>query len=191
MNRGEILKEHVCPWWLGYLLISPLRRFFHDPDTLVKPYVKEGMTVLDIGCGMGFFSLPVARMVGASGRVVCVDLQDKMIKGLVKRAKKAALLDRIDARVCGGNHLSIEDMGGAVDFALTFALIHEVPDKERLLAEIAGAMKQHRKILIGEPKGHVSKDDFDKTVSIARDAGFEAVDHPKIPRTHAIVMRKK
>lgn len=185
------MKEHVCPWWLGYVLINPLRRFFHDPDKLLKPYVKEGMTVLDIGCGMGFFSLPAARMVGVSGKVVCVDLQDKMIKGLVKRAEKALLLDRIDARVCGGNHLGIEDIGGTVDFALTFALIHEVPDKDRLLGEIAGAMKPQAKILIGEPKGHVSKEHFDKTVSIARDAGFEAVDHPNIPRTHAIVMRKK
>ena len=185
------MSEHVCPWWLGYALINPLRRFFHDPDKLLKQYVEEGMTVLDIGCGMGFFSLPMARMVGVSGKVVCVDLQDKMIRGLVNRAKKGALLGRIDARVCGGNHLGIEDIGGDVDFALTFALIHEVPDKDRLLAEIAGAMKQQGKILIGEPKGHVSKDDFDKTVSFAREAGFEAVDHPKIARTHAIVMRKK
>jgi len=59
---------------------------------------------------------------------MCVDLQDKMIKGLVKRAEQAELLDRIDACVCDGNHLGIEDIGGAVDFNLTFALIYEVPD---------------------------------------------------------------
>jgi ubiquinone/menaquinone biosynthesis C-methylase UbiE len=149
------------------------------------------MTVLDIGCGMGFFSLPAARMVCAAGRVVCVDLQVIMIKGLVKRAEKASLLDRIDARVCGGTYLGIEDIGGSADFALTFALIHEVPDKDRLLAEIAGAMKRQGKIMIGEPKGHVSKEHFDATVAIAQEAGFEAVDYPKIPRTHVVVMRKK
>jgi ubiquinone/menaquinone biosynthesis C-methylase UbiE len=184
------LREHVCPWWLGYLLINPLRRIFHNPDIILKPYIKEGMTVLDIGCGMGFFSLPAAQMVGASGKVVCVDLQDEMISSLVKRAEKAALLHRIDARICGETHLGIEDISGTVDFALTFALIHEVRDRDRLLAEIAGTMKQHGKILIGEPKGHVSKDHFATTVSIARNAGFEAEDHPKIPRTHAILMRK-
>jgi len=73
----------------------------------------------------------MARMVGVSGKVVCVDLQDKMIKGLVRQAEQAELLDRIDARVCDGNHLGIEDIGGAVDFTLTFALIHAVPDKDR------------------------------------------------------------
>jgi len=52
-------------------------------------------------------------------------------------------------------------------------------------------MKQHGKILIGKPKGHVSRDYFDQTVSIAGEAGFEAVDHPKIQKSHAIVMRKK
>jgi len=71
----------------------------------------------------------MARMVDVSGKVICVDLQDKMIKGLVMRAEQAALLDRIDARVCGGKHLGIEDIGGTVDFTLAFALIHEVKKK--------------------------------------------------------------
>lgn len=133
----------------------------------------------------------MARMAGVLGKVVCVDLQDKMIKGLVKQAEQAELLDRIDARASDGNHLGIEDIGGAVDFTLIFALIHEVPDKDRLLAKIVVAMKQHEKILIGELKGHVSRYYFDKTVSIVWEAGFEAVDHPKIPKSHAIVIRKK
>ncbi len=69
------MSNRVCPWWLGYLLVSPLRRLFQDPTEIVRPYAGEGMTVLDVGCGMGFFSLPMARLVGDRGRVVCVDLQ--------------------------------------------------------------------------------------------------------------------
>ena len=81
------MSHGVCPWWLGYLLASPLRRLLQDPVEIVKPYAEEGMTVLDVGCGMGFFSLPLANLVGEKGRVVCIDLQDKMIKGLLGRAK--------------------------------------------------------------------------------------------------------
>ncbi len=64
----------VCPWYLGYLLASPLRRLLENPERMLRPYVRPGMTVLEPGSGMGFFSLPLARLVGAEGRVVCVDL---------------------------------------------------------------------------------------------------------------------
>ena len=88
-------KPHVCPWWIGYLLVSPLRRFFHDPDQILEPYVLEGMTVLEIGPGMGYFSLSLARLVGKAGRILCVDVQEKMLQQLKKRAGKANLLERI------------------------------------------------------------------------------------------------
>jgi hypothetical protein len=60
----------VCPWWVGYLLASPLRRLQYDPAALLAPYVRTGMTVLEPGPGMGFFTLELARRVGPSGRVV-------------------------------------------------------------------------------------------------------------------------
>ncbi len=132
----------------------------------------EGMNVLDISCGMGFFSIPAARLVGESGKVVCVDLQEKMIKGLIRRSKKAGVLHRIDARTCPPNSLELNDIAGKIDFALAFALIHEVPDKERLLSEIRDTMKQTGKLLIAEPRGQVSKTDFNKIVSYCSESGF-------------------
>jgi predicted methyltransferase len=62
-------QHRVCPWWLGYLLASPLRRLRHDPSPILAPYLREGMTVLEPGPGMGFFTLELARRVGPSGRV--------------------------------------------------------------------------------------------------------------------------
>jgi 2-polyprenyl-3-methyl-5-hydroxy-6-metoxy-1,4-benzoquinol methylase len=173
--RRKELHNRVCPWWLGYLLVSPLRRFLYNPEEILRPYIKEGMNVLDVGCGMGFFSLPIARMIGETGRVVCVDLQERMIKGLIKRAKKAGLADRIDARTCRQNSLEVNDISGKIDFALAFALVHEVPDKESLFSEIYDTLKQDGKLLIVEPKGHVSKKDFGKTISIAEGVGLEAL----------------
>jgi len=55
-----------------------MRRLFQDPETILSPYIKSGMKVLEVGPGMGFFSLPMARLIGETGRIYCVDLQEKM-----------------------------------------------------------------------------------------------------------------
>jgi ubiquinone/menaquinone biosynthesis C-methylase UbiE len=156
---------------------------------IVKPYVEVGMTVMDVGCGMGFFSLPMAELVGEKGRVVCIDLQEKMIKGLIARAKKAGLADRIDARVCSGSSLGLSDLAGKIDFALAFALAHEVPHQDILFSEIHSAMKPDAKLLLAEPRGHVSKKDFERSVSLAQSKGFEAVGDLAIRRSHSVLLR--
>ena len=128
------MAEHVCPWWVGYLLVSPLRSLFQKPERILGAYVREGMTVLDAGCAMGFFSLPLARMVGEKGRVICVDMQERMIRSLEKRANKAGLLDRIETRVCAPTNLELADLEGQVDFAVAIAVVHETRDAGHLVS---------------------------------------------------------
>jgi ubiquinone/menaquinone biosynthesis C-methylase UbiE len=94
------MAKRVCPFWVGYLLISPLRTLMQNPEKILSRYITPGMKVLYIGCGIGFFSLPIARMAGSKGKVTCIDIQDKMIQSLQKRAKKAGLSDRIETRIC-------------------------------------------------------------------------------------------
>lgn len=185
------MERHVCPWWIGYLLASPLRRCSQDPEKILGPYIKEGMKVMDVGCAMGFFSLPLARMVGATGQVVCIDLQEKMIKSLKKRAAKAGVSDRIDTRVCSPNSLEIDDIPEEIDFALAYAVVHEVPDSEALFSQVHQSMKPGSKLLLGEPKGHVSESDFNQTITTAQCCGFEVLEHPEIKRTHAVLLNKR
>src|ERR1035437_2477353 len=97
--RGGRMGHRVCPWRLGYVLASPLRRLLQDPTAVVRPYVREGQTVLEPGRGMGFFTLEMARHVGASGRVVAIDIQPRMIAGLKRRLAKTGLLERTEARL--------------------------------------------------------------------------------------------
>ena len=78
--------HRVCPWWLGYVLASPLRRLLQDPVAIVQPYISPGMTVLEPGPGMGFFTIELARLVGGTGRVIAVDIQPKMLDGLKARS---------------------------------------------------------------------------------------------------------
>jgi 2-polyprenyl-3-methyl-5-hydroxy-6-metoxy-1,4-benzoquinol methylase len=184
------MERLICPWWIGYLLVSPLRRWSQDPVKILGPLINEGMKVMDVGCAMGFFSLPMARMVGSTGQVICIDLQEKMIKSLKKRAAKAGLSDRIETRICSQNSLEIDDIPEEIDFALAYAVVHEVPDSEALFSQVHQAMKPGSKLLLGEPKGHVSTDDFNQTIAIARRCGFEVVEHPKIKKTRTVLLSK-
>jgi len=135
------MTEKVCPYWVGYFLSSPLRRFIQNPDKILGPYVKWGMTVLDLGCGMGFFTLPLARLVGPNGRVVGVDIQGRILQALHRRALRAGLAGRIIARLGTPNSLNLNEFDHQVDFGLAFALVHEVPDVSAFFGELSTAMK--------------------------------------------------
>lgn len=185
------MAEKVCPFWVGYLLASPLRHLIQDPDKILGPYIKAGMIVLDIGCAMGFFSLPLARMVGSSGKVVSVDLQEKMLWALQKRALKAGVADRIITRLCDRNSLGLNDFDNKIDFALAFAVVHEVPNVPGFFGELSKAMKSDGKCLVAEPKGRVSAELFEAELSIANDKGFLVVTRPKIVRSHAALIAKR
>lgn len=185
------MAENVCPLWVGYLLVSPIRKLFQNPQKILSPYIENGMKVLDVGCAMGFFSLPLARMVGSNGKVICVDVQEKMIKSLKRRAQKAGLLDRIDPRICSKNSLGIGDLVEEIDFALAFAVVHEVPNPLAFFSEIYEALKQTGKILVAEPKGHVSERDFEICISVAEQSGFKIIDRPRISRSRTILLEKK
>ena len=85
----------TCPWWLLFTFDNPLRKLIHDPIKILSPFVESGDTVLDVGCGMGYFSLGLAELVGEKGKVIAADLQPQMLAGLSKRAASAGLDERI------------------------------------------------------------------------------------------------
>jgi ubiquinone/menaquinone biosynthesis C-methylase UbiE len=185
------MAHRVCPFWIGYLLLFPLRKIWQNPEKILAPRVREGMTALDVGSAMGYFSVPLARMVGAQGKVICVDMQPKMLTVLKKRAGKAGVADRIEAHLAPQNSLALDKFAGSIDFALAFAVVHEVPDASKLFQEIAVALKPHARLLVAEPRGHVSDKDFVDTVSLARQNGFELAGEPKISRSHAVLLEKQ
>lgn len=182
--------HRVCPWWLGYLLASPLRRLLQDPGAIVAPHVGEGMTILEPGPGMGFFTLEMARRVGAEGRVIAVDVQPRMIAGLKKRLAKAGLLKQTEARLAPADSLSVQDLRGKVDFVLAMAVVHEMPSICRFFTEVAEAMKPGASLLLAEPSGHVKQDAFDAELRDAAGAGLEVTARPAIPRSQAALLRK-
>lgn len=185
------MEKMVCPVWIGYLLASPVRKLIQNPDKILAPYIKEGMTVMDIGCAMGFFSLPAARMVGPEGKVVCVDLQERMFVSLEKRAKKAGLLDRFQTHLCRQDSLGLKQFSEKIDFVLAVAVVHEVPDAAGFFTEIFDAVKPDGRFLMAEPRGHVSKKEFEITVSLARKSGFVSAGRSHVGRSHAALFLKE
>ena len=168
---------HVCPWWLAYTFDNSLRRLVQNPEKILAPYVKEGMTVMDTGCGMGFFSIAMAHLVGSSGRVIAVDLQPQMLEVLKKRAEKARVSGRITTICCEQDELGVKEK---VDFALSFYMLHEVPDKERFFRQVAASLKPQARFLVVEPWFHVSRSDFKKTVEAALAAGLVQDGNPGV-----------
>ena len=185
------MTDHVCPVWAGYLAASPLRKLFQDPRRILGSHVQPGMTILDIGCAMGFFSLPLAQLVGSGGKVICVDLQEKMIRGLRRRARKAGLFERIQTQICSRESLGLDDVVEEVDFALAFAVVHETPDAGRLFAEIHRTLKTRASVLVAEPRIHVTAASFDASLSAAEQSGFDIVATPAIRCSYTAVLVKK
>jgi ubiquinone/menaquinone biosynthesis C-methylase UbiE len=183
MKKGKIFDlifvrdRHVCPRWLCFTFDNILRKLIQPPEIILKSYINEGDTVLDVGPGRGYFTIPLAAMVGDKGRVIAADIQEKMLLALQKRARRAGMDKRIVLRLCQPDSLGIEEK---VDFILAFWMVHEVPDKERFLAQLHFLLKDNGKFLMVEPKLHVAEANFAASVNLTVQAGFTPGDSPHI-----------
>lgn len=166
------MSERVCPVWVGYWLASPIRKLWQNPVKILSSYVKPGMTVIDVGSAMGFFTLPLAQLVDESGVVIAVDVQDKMLEKLNKRARKVDLDNRIRTHLAESTSLNLNDTIDGADFALAFAVVHEVPDPQQLFRELHEALKRDAHLLLAEPKGHVPRATYENSINLAEQAGF-------------------
>gem|GEM_PF-284771 len=188
---GDLLfmrKHHVCPRWLCFTFDNRIRRLLQDPDRIMNSFIQPGDTVVDVGPGIGFFTIPMARLVGDGGRVIAVDIQEKMLKALLERAHKAGVSNRIRTVLAGPVSLNVTV---SADFMLAFWMAHEVPDQERFFAELHAILKEGGRFLLAEPKLHVVKTQFDRSVSLAQTSGFELLDRPAISLSHAALFIKQ
>jgi FkbM family methyltransferase len=144
------------------------------------------MTVLDIGCGPGSFTLGMAQMAGESGRVIAADLQEGMLDKLRSKIHGTQLEQRVTLHKCQEDKIGVSDN---VDFALAFYMVHEVPDQQVFFNELRSILKPEGAILIVEPPLHVSKREFEETISKARNAGLRPVERPRVFLSKAVVLK--
>ncbi len=167
----------TCPWWMGYSIDNPLRRMIHRPEKMLAPYLKPGMTAMDLGAGFGMFTIAMAELVGPTGKVIAVDLQEKMLAEMKRRAKKQGVIDRIQPVLCKPDDLLIKDQVG---FVLTMWMLHEVREPKKFLNQLKDCLKPESRFLIVEPKYHVSQDQFQKILALAEQVGLKKIETPKI-----------
>ncbi len=184
------MAQGVCPWWLGYGLLFPFRKLLEHPTKMLGPWVREGMLVIEPGCGMGYFTLDLARMVGPAGRVVAIDVQERMLAGLRRRAARAGLGERIETRLAGPSGLGRGDVAGTADLALAIHMVHEVPDQAAFYRELLAVLRPGAALLVIEPRGHVSAADFEASLREAARAGFVIAERGVAGKPRSAALRR-
>ncbi len=171
-------KNRVCPVELSGSLDNRIRRIIQNPGKILAPYITEGMKVLDLGCGPGYFTIEIAKMVGSSGKVYAMDLQEGMLQKIHDKIKGTELTNRIVLLKNKKDNFLIPEK---VDFILAFYMVHEVTDKELLFKGLKENLKTNGKLLLVEPKlFHVSNKEFKKTIETAEKNGFTHTAGPKL-----------
>jgi 2-polyprenyl-3-methyl-5-hydroxy-6-metoxy-1,4-benzoquinol methylase len=178
----------VCPPWMCFTFQNPLRRLIHNPEKMFRRYVKPGMTVMDIGPGMGFFTIPLAKLVGENGKVIAVDIDQRMLDGVRGYAQRAKVSERVETHLSQSGEIGVK---GPLDFTLAFWMAHEVRDRAKFVSQIAASTRPGGLLYFIEPKIHVKKENFDDTVAKAEAAGFEVVERPKVAISYAALLKKK
>jgi cyclopropane fatty-acyl-phospholipid synthase-like methyltransferase len=177
---------------MAWTFDNPLRKLFQDPERILGSFVRDGMIVADIGCGMGYFSVAMAKMVGPGGRVLSVDLQEKMLEHLRRRAIRAGVADRITTTLTELDDIKISEQ---VDFILAFWMVHEVKDIPRFFGQVAKVLKPGGKVLYVEPRMHVTQKRFEEILRYATDAGLTAGltvgDGPEVGMSRASVLERQ
>lgn len=181
-------QPYVCPASLSGSLDNFLRRLVHKPEKILKPYIKEGMTVLDMGCGPGYFTAEMARLAGESGRVVAADLQQAMLDKVMKKIMDLGLEKRVDTHLCQAERTGVEKK---VDFILTFWMVHEVPDQQIFFEDLRSLLNPGGRILVAEPLFHVTKSAFNAMINRLETAGLQIIERPSFAISRSVVLCAK
>ena len=184
----EEKKQSICPVERARGLDNSFRKLLQNPKKLLNQYISQGMTVLDLGCGPGFFSIEIAKLLNDSGKVIAADLQEGMLNKVKHKIKGTDLEQRIELHKCKDDSIDIIDK---VDFVLAFYMIHEVPNQDNLFKELKSILNTNGKIYIIEPKFHVSKKKFSEMINRTKDIGFEVIDMPKVFFSRTVLLRIK
>ena len=186
-KANDSVHTHVCSWRHVHWFDNFLRPFINNPRKLFGPHVRPGMRVLDVGCGRGFASLGLARLVGGKGLVVAADVQPEMLAMVEARAKKAGLASLIRVHHCEADGIGLDEQ---FDFVLAFWMVHETPDSRAFLREVFTLLRPGGRFFIAEPKYHTSQAELERLVEEAEEIGFAVLDRPRVHLSRGVILSR-
>ncbi|RFA28400.1 hypothetical protein CAI21_12585 [Alkalilimnicola ehrlichii] len=182
-------KTHdVCPVEHAGTFDRWYRYYLQNPDFILKGLVRPGMTALDIGAGPGYFTIPMAKMVGEKGKVIAADVQQGMLDLAAKKAAENGVKDRVELHLTEPGQIKVKE---PVDFVLAFYMVHEVPDADSFMNEVFGILKPGGKLLAAEPAFFwLLQGMFKNLVDAALRAGFVALEQKRFFLARSVLLAK-
>ena len=165
-----------------------LRRLLYDPARILSPWIRDGMTVADFGCGPGYFARKAAELVGENGTLIAIDIQEGMLTMLRERIAGALIEKRIRPHRCGPNHLGLSDQ---LDFVYSFYVMHEVPDRERVIRELCDLIKPGGIIFLMDFVITMSRSAFEALERLVVQEGFRTIARPRHFLSRGVVCLKE
>jgi len=177
-------QERVCPHKFAFMLDNWIRRLFQNPVKILGEYIRPGDIVIDLGCGPGFFTIDMARLVGANGQVIAVDMQPEMLDRVAQKASRKDVAAQVTCHRCEPDRIGLDLQA---DFILAYYMVHETPDAMAFFREARTLLREKGQLLVVEPRMHVSRRDFDKMLVTAEESGFNALSFPLKKGGHSVL----
>lgn len=125
-----------------------LRRIASDPKKTASRYVSSGSTVADLGCGAGYFTIPMAELAGTGGKVYAVDFDERAIERVEAKAEERGLGGVVEARAS-----SAADIGFIPDRSVDFVFAHGLLC---CMKDHSGALREMRRMLKKDGRMYLS-----------------------------------
>ncbi|HEB12487.1 MAG TPA: methyltransferase domain-containing protein [Actinobacteria bacterium] len=178
-QKNSALPKSPFPSWCSFLLIHPFRKRSFDRDKITaQAGVKPGQTVLEIGCGPGFFTETIAQKIGSSGKVIAQDVVPNMMIKLKKRMRRFPVTENIEPLLASSSHTGLDS--GSVDLVFAANVFEEITKEGEMKAtagELYRVLKAEGSLYFGEHR--VPDRILDTILDELKEAGFKRTEVDK------------
>lgn len=168
-TKTSFSSKGVFPYRWAFTLLIPLRNLFLSPKKLIQQMaLNSEMTVLEVGPGPGYFSVPVAQFL-KKGKLVLADIQPEMLEKARKRIGKRNIRN-VEYRICDGKKFDLPD--NHFDRIFMVTVLGEVENRDQYLAEFYRMLKPGEMLSVSEQAGDPDKMKIAEIRELAEKHGF-------------------